>query len=173
MARLRPMKKAPRYRGAPGPDDDLGEDFETEHLYSQWNGVFATKDHPLFSLGTVAPQDTLTYPWLCLFSGQEATDRIGAYFRDRDLPEPKLALEAHSLQIAFRMIRDHQFLACMPRPLALLDKSVPLVEIPLKGFPWSIPTGITYHKRSQDFAPVRQLIRSLKRSTKMREEAQQ
>lgn len=151
--------------GMPERIDELGPDLVFEELYLQRNGVFAAKDHPLFRNETVSLEDTLTYPWLCLFSGQQANLRIRDYFAARGLPEPRLALESHSLQIAFKMIAEHQFLACMPTPLARSDAGLDLAEIEMEGFSWSISTGVTMHRKSADFAPIRQMLRSLRRAT--------
>ncbi|MDF0600000.1 LysR family transcriptional regulator [Psychromarinibacter sp. C21-152] len=151
--------------GMPEEVHELGSDFLTEELYRQRNAVFASRDHPLFRNETVTLEDTLTYPWLCLFSGQQANLRIRDYFRARGLPEPRLALESHSLQIAFKMIAEHRFLACMPTPLAGSDAGIDLAEVEMDGFSWSIPTGVTMHRRSAEFGPIRQMIRSLRSAT--------
>ena len=154
------------YAGGMAMDDDaMGVDFETVPLYSQWNTVFAAADHPLFDRSAIHPADTLSYPWLCLFSGQQANSRIRTYFHGLDLPEPRIALESHSLQIAFRMIREHRFLACMPRPLVLAEADLNVREIALDGLPWSISTGITYRTSSAGFGPIRQMVQSLGRIT--------
>ena len=150
--------------GVPRPGE-LGSEFETEMLYHQENAVFAAPDHPLFREETVTARDALDYPWLCLFSGQEANLRISRYFLGHDLPEPQLALESRSLQIAFRMIAEHQFLACMPVPLSQVQPELGLREVTLEGFRWSIPTGVTYHRASLGFAPIAQMLRSLRRLT--------
>ena len=151
--------------GVPTEEGGLGPDFETEELYRQDNAIYASQDHPLFRAGAIEPGDTLAYPWLCLFSGQQANIRIESYFSRLGLAEPRLALESHSLQIAFKMIADHQFIACMPVPLALRSPELQLREIELDNFRWSIRTGVTYHRSSINFAPIRQMLRSLRKET--------
>ena len=151
--------------GVPTEEGGLGPDFETEELYRQDNAIYASQDHPLFRASAIEPGDTLAYPWLCLFSGQQANIRIESYFSRLGLAEPRLALESHSLQIAFKMIAEHQFIACMPVPLALRSPELQLREIELDNFRWSIRTGVTYHRSSINFAPIRQMLRSLRKET--------
>lgn len=154
--------------GIPHPEDNFGDEFHTKVLYNQRNAVFAASNHPIFSCNGYGPKDTLTYPWLCLFSGQQANIRIRDYFESKGFPEPRLALESHSLQIAFKMVAEHQFLVCMPTPLAGLIPELDLREVNLEGFAWSIPTGVTYHVRSKSFAPMLQMIRTLRMLTEAR-----
>jgi len=140
---------------------NLGASFRTIELYQQQNAIFASSQHPLFLKEHIEPADTLEYPWLCLFSGQQANIQIRNYFEARGLPEPGVALESHSLQIAFKMIAEHQFIGCMPVPLCATSQGHDLKEVVLDGFRWSIPTGITFHRKSAEFAPIAQMIRSL------------
>ena len=63
--------------------------FRTIELYQQQNAIFASSQHPLFQKDRVEPADTLDYPWLCLFSGQQANIQIRDYFEARGLPEPR------------------------------------------------------------------------------------
>jgi len=154
--------------GVPHIEDDLGSEFQTIVLYEQRNAVFAASNHPIFDLDHYGPKETLTYPWLCLFSGQQANNRIRDYFLSKDLPEPRLALESHSLQIAFKMVAEHNFLVCMPTPLAALTPELSLREVTLDGFDWSLPTGVTYHTRSGSFAPIRHMMRTLRLLTEGR-----
>ncbi|AEQ51242.1 DNA-binding transcriptional regulator, LysR family [Pelagibacterium halotolerans] len=139
----------------------LGRDFVTEILYEQENSVFASADHPLFEKDTHELDDLPKFPWLSLFSGQLANAKIDNYFHRHGLPPPHLALASHSLQIARKMIVEHQFLACMPVPLAKSFDDA-LREIILPDFRWSITTGITYHRSAATFAPIVALIRGLK-----------
>lgn len=151
--------------GLPDKMTPLGPEFHTELLYHQSNAVFASNHHPLFGRERIEPKDTLNYPWLRLFGGSHAETRISEYFRSCDLPEPVQALQSHSLQIAFKMITEHQFIGCMPAPLAEANKAIGLREVFLEDFRWSIPTGLTFHRASQDFGPLVQMLRSLRRLT--------
>ena len=151
--------------GVPGEEMALGDSFETEILYQQQNAVYAASNHPLFERDQIRPEDSAAYPWLSLFSGQQANNRIQRYFDRQGLKAPWLALQSYSLQIAFKMIREHEFIACMPMPLADSLPELGLREIVLDGFRWSIPTGITCHRASMDFAPITQMIRSLRKLT--------
>ena len=119
----------------------------------------------MFLRKSIQPEDTLKFPWLSLFSGQQANIRIQTCFARQGLPEPHLALESHSLQIAFKMITEHEFIACMPVPLANATPELGLREVRLPRFSWSIPTGVTYHRASKGFAPLVQLLRSLRKQT--------
>lgn len=151
--------------GVPGESDDFGAGFETEVLYQQDSAVYAAADHPLFANGNPRAEDTLDYPWLCLFSGQQANSRIERFFERAGLPPPRVALESHSLQIAFKMLAEHRFVGCMPVPLAVGSRGLSLREIELPDFRWAIPTGVTYHRASLKFAPLRLMLRSLRRLT--------
>jgi DNA-binding transcriptional LysR family regulator len=151
--------------GVPGTEIDLGADFETEVLYQQPNALFAAHTHPLFTRDRIDAADTLAYPWLNLFSGQQAIIRIERYFERHGLPPPRFALESHSVQIALKMIVDYDFLACMPVPLAGAFPNLKIRELPLDAFRWSIPTGVTYHRGSAAFAPFVMILRSLRRLT--------
>lgn len=151
--------------GIPTEVDGLGRDFITDILYDQDNSIFASYQHPLFAEGDVTPQRLLDFPWLSLFSGGLANGKIDRFFESKGLPAPQLALESHSLQIALKMLVEHNFIACMPVPLAQSYSTLQLREIRLDGFRWSIPTGITYHKSSKDFAPIKLMLKSLEKAT--------
>jgi LysR family transcriptional regulator, regulator of abg operon len=157
--------------GVPSTEVELGPDFETEILYQQSNAIYASHRHPLFSRDGFEAADTLSYPWLSLFSGQLANFRIQRYFSKIGLPPPSLALESHSVQVALKMISDHEFIACMPVPLAGAFPEIGLRELELEKFRWSIPTGVTYHRASAGFGPIVMMIRSLRSltSTPMRD----
>lgn len=151
--------------GIPTEIDGLGRDFITDILYHQENSLFASSQHPVFSEQDITPQRLLDFPWLSLFSGQMANGRIDRYFDSQELPAPQLALESHSLQIALKMLVEHNFIACMPVPLAQNYAGLQLREIDLPDFRWSIPTGITYHQSSKDFAPIKVMRNFLRKAT--------
>lgn len=152
--------------GVPDASNELGSPFVTERLYDQANAVFASADHPLFAEDRKpTAEETLAYPWLCLFSGDQANQRIDKYFHNRGLDAPMVALESHSIQIALKMVASHRFVACMPVPLISAFPGMELREIDLPDFRWSIPTGITYHRSSTTFPPIVTLIRTLRRMT--------
>lgn len=151
--------------GLPREADELGPDFASVELYRQVNGIFASRDHPLIAGGAPDPADTTDYPWLSLLGGHHAISKIEAYFSALGLPAPELALESPSVQIAFRMIRDHRFIACMPAPLADAFPEADLAPVDLADFRWSVPTGLTFRRASQDFPPLVTMISSLRRIT--------
>lgn len=151
--------------GVPRDGYELGPDFETEVLYDQSNALFAAHTHPIFAQDGYSAADTLAYPWLNLFSGQQAMMRIEQYFTRHQLSPPSLALESHSVQIALKMIADHNFIACMPVPLARAFPTLRIRELDVPGFRWSIPTGVTFHRAAAKFAPIGLLLRSLRRLT--------
>lgn len=153
--------------GIPSEVDGLGRDFVTDILYDQENSLFASAQHPLFNGGEITPEKLLDYPWLSLFSGGLANGKIDRFFASHDLPAPPLALESHSLQIALKMLVEHNFIACMPVPLAQSYSTLQLREINMEGFHWSIPTGITYHRSSRDFPPIKVMLRFLKKATSL------
>lgn len=153
--------------GIPTEIDGLGRDFITDILYHQENSLFASHRHPLFKGGQITPRKLLDFPWLSLFSGGLANGKIDRFFAGQELPAPQLALESHSLQIALKMLVEHNFIACMPVPLAKSYSALQLREIDLPGFRWSIPTGITYHKSSKDFPPIKVMLKFLKKATKL------
>ncbi|MEQ1408333.1 LysR family transcriptional regulator [Neorhizobium sp. Rsf11] len=151
--------------GIPTEIDGLGRDFITDILYDQENSLFASSQHPLFDGGEITPEKLLDYPWLSLFSGGLANGKIDRFFASHDLPAPPLALESHSLQIALKMLVEHNFIACMPVPLAQSYSTLQLREIHMEGFHWSIPTGITYHRSSKDFPPIKVMRKFLEKAT--------
>ncbi len=151
--------------GVPDEEADLGPKFVTEVLYEQQNALFVAKDHPLFSTETIDAEKSLQYPWLSLFSGHQANHKIDRYFQTLGLRSPDLALQSHSIQMAMKMISDHQFIACMPVPLAAAYPEAGLREVPMPDFRWSITTGITFHRASVGFAPMTTILRSLRRQT--------
>ncbi|WP_210052179.1 LysR family transcriptional regulator [Neorhizobium petrolearium] len=151
--------------GIPTEIDGLGRDFITDILYDQENSLFASSQHPLFDGGEITPEKLLDYPWLSLFSGGLANGKIDRFFASHELPAPPLALESHSLQIALKMLVEHNFIACMPVPLAQSYSTLQLREIHMEGFHWSIPTGITYHRSSKEFPPIKVMRKFLEKAT--------
>ncbi|MET3588033.1 DNA-binding transcriptional LysR family regulator [Pseudorhizobium tarimense] len=151
--------------GIPTEVDGLGRDFVTDILYHQGNSLFVSHQHPLFDEAEITPEKLLSYPWLSLFSGGLANAKIDRFFEANGLPAPQLALQSHSLQIALKMLVEHNFIACMPVPLAKSYSTLQLREINLEGFHWSIPTGITYHRSSAGFPPIKAMREYLKRAT--------
>lgn len=149
--------------GVADATDALGREFVNEVLYMQANSLFVSRHHPIFRKDGFGPEDLLDYPWLSLFSGGTAKGRIDKFFHDRGLPAPQLALESHSLQIAVKMISDHNFIACMPVPLAQCFPAADLRDLRIEGFEWSIPTGITYHRSSATFPPIMAIVKTLRK----------
>lgn len=147
--------------GVPDEALPLGREFVTELLYEQANSLFASRKHPLFQRDGLEPRDLLDYPWLSLFGGQRANSKIDSFFLQNDLPAPRLALESHSLNIALKMISDHNFIACMPVPLAKSYLASEIRDFGIDRFQWSIPTGITYHRSSSAFPPIVSIVNSL------------
>ncbi|MEV8468921.1 substrate-binding domain-containing protein [Fluviibacterium sp. DFM31] len=144
----------------------MGRDFETIPLYSQANVLFAAQDHPLFRKEAIRPEDLLEYPWLALFAVNIALAGIDAYFSRHDLPNPQVAIQSNSIQIALKMLTDHQCIACMPAPLVEAFPDAGLREIDIEGFRWEVPTGLTYRKNMADFATIARICRLLKRETR-------
>lgn len=152
------------YAGSmPGPSDGLGRAFDTLPLHRQVNTLFAAEDHPLFAKGKVTPEDLLKHSWLTLFAANVAAARIETFFSRLDLPNPHVAIQSNSIQIALKMLTDHHFIACMPEPLALAFPGSCLREIEVEGFRWEAPTGLTFRKSMADFATITTLCRLMKR----------
>ncbi|WP_071799430.1 LysR family transcriptional regulator [Natronohydrobacter thiooxidans] len=152
------------YAGSvPRPEDGLGREFETLPLHRQVNALFVAKDHPLFALDVIRPEDLLNYSWLTLFAANVAASWIDSYFSRRNLPNPHVAIQSHSIQIALKMLTDHHFIACMPEPLAQAFPGSELREIEVEGVRWEAPTGLTYRKSMADFATISMICRLMKR----------
>lgn len=152
------------YGGGVPSDDELADmNFKNVYLYDQYNSVYASKNHPIFLGEGYNELDTLKYPWLSLFNIQKANKIINKYFEQRDLPTPDLAIVSASIDFAFKMIDQHDFLACLPTPIAEENPEMGLRKVMLKDFDWSIPTGITYHKKYHSFAPLKQLLIDLRK----------
>ena len=145
-------------------DQEMADmNFKNVYLYDQNNSLYASKNHPIFLNEEYNELDTLKYPWLCLFNTQQANNIINNYFELRDLPAPDLAIVSASIDFAFKMIEQHNFLACLPTPIVEENSEIGLRKVKLEDFDWSIPTGITYHKRYQSFAPLKQLLINLRK----------
>lgn len=162
MPRLRNGDLRAYAGGVPEASDAMGREFRTEVLAMQSNTLFASRNHPLVREGSFALERLLDYPWLSLFSGGTANAKIDRFFLEHDLPSPQLALESHSLQVAVKMISEYQFIACMPVPLARWLPEAQLTNLGVEGFSWSIPTGITYHRSSEAFAPMVAMLKLLR-----------
>lgn len=149
--------------GIPSDQEMADMNFKNVYLYDQNNSLYASKNHPIFLNEEYNELDTLNYPWLCLFNTQQANKIINNYFELRDLPAPDLAIVSASIDFAFKMIEQHNFLACLPTPIVEENSEIGLQKVKLEDFDWSIPTGITYHKRYQSFAPLKQLLINLRK----------
>lgn len=163
-AELFPMLKSGEilcYAGvAPDSQHNLGRDFETVLLHHQSNAIFAAKDHPLFLAKEVTAQDLLNPLWLTLYSALNATTDIEMFFSRANLPRPQVALKAHSVQIALKMLTNHKYIACIPVPLGQALYGSGLRQLDVEGFSNAIPTGLTYRKSVADFVTIK-TIRSL------------
>jgi DNA-binding transcriptional LysR family regulator len=162
MLRLRNGDMRAWAGGLPDPAGALGSEFRSEILTRQWNALFVSHNHPVLARKGYALRDLLDYPFLCLFSDRRTGAMISRYFIERDLPAPQIALESHSLQVAMRMILEHDFIVCMPVPLVAAFPEGRLTQLKLDDFAWSIPTGVTYHRSSQDYPPMATVLRLLR-----------
>ncbi|AJY44832.1 LysR family transcriptional regulator [Martelella endophytica] len=151
--------------GVPEGSEALGRDFETEVLTMQANSIFASRKHPLVAQDKIEIKDLLKYPWLSLYSGQYASFKIDQFFQKHGLPSPKLSIDAHSLQIGMTMLSEHNFIACMPEPLARCFPNAELKNIGEDDFRWSMATGVSFQKKDAEFPPIRFMLRALKRMT--------
>lgn len=145
---------------APEAQHGLGRDFETVLMHRQANAIFAAHDHPLFQKDQLSPEDLIQPLWLTLFSALNAAADIEDFFARADLPRPQVALKAHSVQIALKMLTNHRYVACLPVPLGQAFHGSGLRRLPVEGFSTSIPTGLTYRTSVADFTTIK-AIRSL------------
>ncbi len=144
--------------GIPSEEEIAETNFKSVYLCDQRNSLYASKNHPIFLKEGYNERDTLKYPWLCLFNTQQANQIINKYFERRDLAAPDLAIVSASIDFAYKMIDKHEFLACLPTPIVQKNTEMRLRKVILKNFDWSIPTGITYHEKFHNFAPLKQLL---------------
>ena len=88
---------------------------------------------------------------------------INKYFERRDLAAPDSAIVSASIDFAYKMIGKHEFLGCLPTPIVQENTEMRLRKVILKNFDWSIPTGIIYHEKSHNFAPLKQILIDLRK----------
>lgn len=138
----------------PGPEHGLERDFKTLPLCRQENAIYASKTHPILKKSRIAAEDLLDHLWLTLYSSLGAVSDIESYFHNLNLSTPHIALRAHSVQIALKMLIDHHYLACIPMTLAESLPNSELVRLDVNGFSSSIKTGVTFRKSAEDYATI-------------------
>lgn len=149
----------------PDKKHGLGNEFETVALHEQTNAIYASHNHPLAKKRQINPNELLNHRWLTLYSALNANSDIEKYFNHNNLQKPKIALSAHSYQVAQNMLSTKSYIACLPVPLGQSFYEHGIRQLKLKDFSSPISTGLTYKKSVADFATIKHIRSSLLKLT--------
>ena len=144
------------------PDEARGETLEELFLYDQSNCIVASRTVPLAAQTDVPVEELARCPWVMLSYDSIGREQIDRLFKSRGIVGPKSVVSTESLELALELVRRDGFLTSLSRPLLHLDINTDLSALNVRGYEWTIRSGVTYRSSMRSLAPVRLILRMLK-----------
>jgi len=144
------------------PDEASGETLEELFLYDQSNCIVASSTAPLVSQSDVPVEELARSPWVMLSYDSIAKEQVDRLFKSRGILGPKSVVSTESLGLALELVRGDGFLTSLPRPLLHLDINTDLSALNVRGYEWTIRSGVTYRSSMRSLAPVGSILRMLR-----------
>ena len=148
--------------GLRDPEERLAEGLEERFLYNQSNCIVVAKSSPLSSQSNVTVADLARHPWVLLSYDSIAAEQIGRLFRARRMPPPQYTVSTQSLNLALELVRRDGFLTSLPRPLVHPRINPELSSLKVRGYEWTIRSGVTFRSSMRSLAPVKTMLAMLK-----------
>ena len=123
---------------------DGSDELDRETLLTINHHVFAGRDHPLRTKGSLEVGDLHVYPWITFRNSIEARTAVDGLFENAAFPPPKPAVVTNSYQTCLNLLRSGPYLMVLPSTLAqtAFDQGVELLS--LKADLGSFPAGLMY-----------------------------
>lgn len=151
------------YAGGLGTFEDYpGEGMEELFLYDQSNCIVASKDSALSARDEVTVSDLARHPWVMLSYDSITMGQIGGLFRSSGIAPPQPTVSTQSLNLALELVRQDGFLTSLPRPLVHPNVNPELRPLNVRGYEWTLRSGVTYRSSMRSLAPVKTMLTMLK-----------
>lgn len=151
------------YAGGLATEPISGEGLDEMFLYNQGNCIAAARQSPLARLADVPLAEIARRPWVTLNYGGVSRMQLDRLFKANGLESPRDTVTTDSLDLALKLVRNDGFLTSLPRPLLRPNVTPGLQALNVRGYDWTIKTGVTYRASMRTLAPVRFILSTLKR----------
>lgn len=143
-------------------EENPGEGLDEVFLYDQSNCIVASRDSVLATQDEVAVAELARHPWVMLSYDSIAMEQIVRLFRSAGMAPPRTTVSAQSLNLALELVRHDGFLTSLPHPLVHPDINPQLSPLNVRGYEWTIRSGVTYRRSMRTLSPVKAMLAMLK-----------
>lgn len=145
------------------------EGIEQVHVLDDEYVAYASARHPLAKKEKLSLSDLVSEAWTTSTANYLPKQRLRQAFADRDLPEPRFAIQTRSSRLRLQFIAGSRLLGFGPRSTAdMVAKSFGLRILPVKELISPRPVGVMYRKGAYLPPAARRLIALLKENSGLR-----
>lgn len=143
--------------------DDLAE----EYLFEVEFVVYASTGHRLAKKQQVTLADLAREQWAVMDSSAIPVQRLRQVFLDARLPPPEITVESNALPLRQSVVASSDLLGLAAKSLVPEAAArIGLVQIPVKGWTYTRPTGVIYRKDAYLSPAAKRFIEILKATAK-------
>ena len=130
--------------------------------------AYASADHPLAKKRKLSLSDLVGEVWTSSTANYRPKQLLKQAFVDRELPEPRFAMQTRSTRLRIQFIARSRLLGFGPkRTLEMAAKSFGLRILPVKELTWPRPVGVMYRKGAYLPPAARRLVALLKETSRI------
>jgi DNA-binding transcriptional LysR family regulator len=143
------------------------QDVAHERLYDDTVVACASADHRLARLRRIDMAELVEERWAMSSPNLLNVQWLFKAFQERDLPPPRMALEARSIHLRLQAIAASNLLGYIPRRvLQSAGARFGLKELPVKELVWHRPVGLIYRESGYLSPAAKRFIEILKAMAK-------
>ncbi len=150
------------YAGGLAKEPISGEGLDELFLYDQANCVVAARQSSLARLAEAPLGEIARRPWVMLSYDTLTRAQIERVFSANGITPPRDTVTTESLDLALKLVRNDGFLTSLPKPLLRPSVTPGLQALNVRGYDWTIRSGVTYRASMRTLAPVRMILSALK-----------
>jgi len=136
---------------------------EQVHVLDDEYVAYASARHPLAKKGRLNLSDLVGEVWTISTANIRPKQLLKQAFADRELPEPRFAMQTRSTRLRLQFIARSRLLGFGPRRTAeMAATSFDLRILPVKELTWPRPVGVMYRKGAYLPPAARRLVELLK-----------
>jgi LysR family transcriptional regulator, regulator of abg operon len=143
-------------------EERSGEALDELFLYDQSNCIVAAGENPLARLDAVPLEELGRRQWVMLSYDTIARGEVDRLFRVAGMAPVVPAVTTESLDLALELVRRDGFLTSLPRPLLHPKVNPNLAPLAVRGYEWTIRSGVTYRVSMRSLAPVKSILSLLR-----------
>jgi DNA-binding transcriptional LysR family regulator len=135
---------------------------EAQFLYNQTNRIVASKQNPLARLANLPLEELARHPWVILSYDTNSRAQLERMFKQNGIKPPNISVSTESQELALRLVRNDGFLTSLPEPLLHPSVNSGLQILNVRGYDWTLRTGISFRASMRSLAPVKLILKILK-----------